>query len=87
MFWKARCIIAWAFRILGCIFAIATGIGGFIYEIIDPKTFNEVFPPPLGVLMLGLAVFLVLVAFEMIGRLLSWTDPLGNLPRFRDKLS
>lgn len=85
MLWKVRCIIAWVFRILACTLSLIA-LGAMIYWAVrDTKAFNTAFPPPFSGVALGFALFGLWFLFELLGRLLSWTNPLDNLPRFRDR--
>lgn len=85
MVWKIRCVIMWSFRILGCAAMGLAVVASFYFAIKDPKVFKEVFPPPFGGISLGLLLVGIVLVFEGIGRLLSWTKPLDDLPRFRDR--
>jgi hypothetical protein len=83
MLWKIRCIIAWSFRVLGCVAVLIASIASLYFAIHDSKAFNTVFPP--GSFTLPILIIGLLLVFELLGRLLSWTDPLDNLPRFQDE--
>jgi len=64
---------------------IFPGRSGGRDDIAAGRSVQEVFP-------LGIAEILVdglsaLAAFELLGRVISWTHPKGPLPRFRDHAS
>lgn len=48
----------------------------------DPSSFLEVFP--FGLAEIAIVAFGAFGAFDLLGRLLSWTNPKGPMPRFRD---
>ena len=82
--WYIRCIFAWIFRVLSVVVGVILMIGIVVFGITDPVNFNKVAPPPFGGIGLGIAVFGCMVFLDLIGRLLSWTHPFDDLPRFRD---
>lgn len=82
--WSIRCIIAWLFRILAIAISGLVSIGIIVLGYTEPETYIKIFPMPFGGVTAGLTVFGIFVIIKSIGRLLSWTHPLDDLPRFKD---
>jgi hypothetical protein len=77
-----RCVAAWVCRVLAIITA-----SYFIVVLVrayhaDPTDFLEVFP--FGLAEIGFVAFGAFGAFDLLGRLISWTKPGGPMPRLRD---
>lgn len=83
MLWKIRCLTAWGFRVL----AVASSffITGKLMEAqnLYPEEFAKVFE--LGFAEIAIIGFSALLTTELLGRLLSWTKPRWQLPRFSDR--
>lgn len=86
MLWNARCLIAWTFRILGCVTAFAWLVGLIYWAVMDMEGFNAFHKDAINAIESALAIFGVFFVFEFLGRLLSWTSPFSELPRFGDKV-
>jgi hypothetical protein len=81
--WKLRCIAAWMCRAVGVVVAFYLSVVLLPAYETDPTTFQEVFPLGIAeILVVGLSS---LAAFDLLGRLISWTNPKNPLPRFRDR--
>jgi hypothetical protein len=82
MLWKIRCVIAWSGRTLALV--VSTGWTVFLVHrcLHDVDVCDELFP--LGAVEIGFVGGSAFLILELIGRLLSWTNPHGRLPRFGD---
>jgi len=81
MIWKLRCIAAWGCRSIGVIVSFYLMVVLLRAYEANPRGFEEVFS--LGVGEIAMVGFGAIIAFDLLGRFLSWTNPKGPLPRFR----
>jgi hypothetical protein len=84
LLWKVRCGAAWLCRGLGVVVASYLILVLMRVYDADPSTFLQMFPYGLAeVAIVGFGAFGVL---DLLGRLISWTNPKGPMPRFRDRV-
>ncbi len=87
MSWKIRVIVAWSFRIMGCIvtLGVLTVIVYFTLIFQGDNAVKAAYSSPFTGGSLPWALCGLFVTFELMGRLLSWTNPMEfRLPRFHD---
>ncbi len=83
LLWKIRCIAAWVCRGLGGVTSAYSILALMRAYDADPSGFLDVFPLGLAeIAIVGLGAFGV---FDLLGRLISWTNPKGPMPRLRDR--
>jgi hypothetical protein len=75
---------AWLCRGLGVVVASSLILSLVHAYDADPSTFLEVFP--FGLAEIGIVAFGAFGVFDLFGRLMSWTNPRGPMPRFRDRV-
>jgi len=81
--WKLRCIAAWMCRTAGVVVSLYWLFVLLRVHDENPSAFQAMFP--LGVAEIAVVAFAALVIFDLLGRLVSWANPRGPLPRFRDR--
>lgn len=81
--WLIRCLIAWSFRVIAVLMSFVSTVLLLRGCLRDEAACAELFPLGVAeVFMVGFGAFMIA---ELAGRLLSWTDPKGPLPRFDDR--
>jgi hypothetical protein len=81
--WKVRCVVAWSFRVLAVAFHCALWLVLLRAYQRDPEAFQQAFS--LGLSEVAFVSVSGFVMCDLLGRLLSWTNPYRPLPRFRDR--
>ena len=80
MLWKIRCVLFWVFFALG-VMGTLSALAALWHFRNEPALASVLMFPP----VLGFAIGTLWIIGYMLGRLFSWTDPVDDFPRFRDR--